>query len=229
MNIFVASFDLLMCYLQSMDSTAFLSLADSYAIGDDVDYHTCFRACLNNVMKGSTSNDKSKFTMAPLSQARPVRESHPWQFQYITNGSEMLQGNTEIPYWKRACMQPRARPNTTQHAMSLDSGSYGFTRTAPGAVEIKEYEPKILSTANKVVNHPGYRQFRNELKRAQLTKYKGCCSTKNFMGILNLCQITLSKSELGAVMRVFRTRGMSDTITFSDFLDACNAAKDINM
>jgi hypothetical protein len=139
---------------KEMNPSGFNSLADSYAIGDDVDYHTCFRACLNNVMNGSTSNEKSKFTMAPLSQARAARESHPWQFQYITNGPEAIQANAEIPYWKRACMKPRTRPSTTQHAMSLDSSSYGFTKTTPASLDVKEYEPKVISTANKVANHP---------------------------------------------------------------------------
>jgi hypothetical protein len=126
-------------------------------------------------------------------------------------------------------MKPRTRPSTTQHAMSLDSSSYGFTKTTPASLDVKEYEPKVISTANKVANHPGYRQFRDELKRAQLTNHKGCCSSKNFMAILNLCHIQLNKSELGAVLRVFRTRGMAYTVTYKDFLDACSAAKNIDM
>lgn len=209
-----------------MDSSRFASLANSYAIGDDVDYHTCFRACLNNVMNGNTSTSKSKFQMAPISKSRQVRQSHPWQFQY-TSSAETING--EIPYWKRACTQPRSRPTTTQHAVSMDSGTYGFNKTAPGSLNLQDYEPKVISTANKVANHPNYRTFKSELKRAQLTNHKGCCSSSNFYAILNLAEIKLSKSESGTVMRVFRSRGMADTVNYKDFIDVCEVAKNIDM
>ena len=126
-------------------------------------------------------------------------------------------------------MQPRSRPSTTQHSVSADSGTYGFNKTAPSSLNLQDYEPKIISTAHKVANHSNYRTLRDELKRSQLTNHKGCVSTKNFLGILNMCEIVLSKSELGAVMRVFRTRGSADTITYKDFIDVCNAARSINM
>eukprot|EP00604_Paraphysomonas_vestita_P002639 CAMPEP_0174818530 /NCGR_PEP_ID=MMETSP1107-20130205/1233_1 /TAXON_ID=36770 /ORGANISM="Paraphysomonas vestita, Strain GFlagA" /LENGTH=317 /DNA_ID=CAMNT_0016030485 /DNA_START=1512 /DNA_END=2465 /DNA_ORIENTATION=+ len=228
---------------KSMTSDAINSLANTYAAGDDVDYHTCFRTNLNNIMNGPTSTNKSVFQIAPLTKSREVGASHPWDFNYQLppsqkhnhhhNNNNSNNNNDEgtTPYWKRACVDPRARPSTTLSS-SLDSGgsiTFGFSKTLPSnlnsSVDISSYDPKVVNTCRKVISNPSFRQLKDELKRSQLINYKGCISVKNWTAILSNFASELTRSENGALQRVFRAKGIPDTINYKEFLDLCYALK----
>lgn len=197
---------------QTLDSAAVEELANSYGIGDDVDYHSCFRATLNNVMgaAGSSSTSKSKFELAVTSKSRDLRPNHPWDFEYQKTVNKKEEGD---PYWKRACTIPRER-------------GLGSSRLASSAMnnstEASTCDPKILAAAKKAVGNPQFKRFANELKRASLTSHKECVSVKNFLAILKMFDIELEQREVGSILRVFRTRGMADTVTFADFLAVCD-------
>lgn len=220
----------------SMSSDAIESLANTYAAGDDVDYHTCFRASLNEIMNGPISTNKSVFQIAPLTKARDVGASHPWDFNY-QQGIPMKSNNDDltIPYWRRACADPRARPSTTTPSSSspLDSGgslTFGFNKTMgasanASSVDLSSYEPKVITACRKVANHPNFRQLKDEFKRSQLVNYKGCISTKNFSAIVTNCQMELTRSESGVISRVFRAKGIPDTMNYQEFVDVCQGAK----
>jgi hypothetical protein len=225
---------------QSLSSDEINSLANSYSAGDDVDYHTCFRSCLNNVMNGPTSNNKSIFQIAPLTKPRDSGASHPWDFNYQLNQSaaaaaQSHSDDSTLPYWKRACVDPRARPATTlAPPSSLDSGgsllSFGLSKTLPAtsslSVDVSSYEPKVVNICRKIVSNPSFRQLKDELKRSQLINYKGCISIKNWSAILaNNASFSLTKSENGTLGRIFRAKGIPDTINYKDFLDVCLAVQ----
>lgn len=182
-------------------------------------------------MNGPISNNKSIFQVAPSTKARDIGPSHPWDFNYlqplpVRNNAD----DSSVPYWKRACADPRARPSTTfaPHS-SLDSGgslTFGFSKTLPSSlVDISGYEPKVISACRKIVSNPSFRQFRDELKRAQLINYKGCVSSKNWAAIFANYSFSLTKSENGALSRIFRAKGIPDTINYKEFIDVCHAVQ----
>lgn len=216
-----------------MTADAINSLANTYAAGDDVDYHTCFRANLNNIMNGPSSTSKSVFQIAPLTKSRDIGPSHPWDFNYQLPQSQKSNNFDEsaTPYWKRACVDPRARPATTLSS-SLDSGgsiTFGFSKTLPNnlnsSVDLSSYDPKVVNACRKVTSNPNFRQLKDELKRSQLVHYKGCISVKNWSAIISNFSSELTRSETGALQRVFRAKGIPDTINFKEFLDVCYAVK----
>jgi hypothetical protein len=192
-----------------------------------------------NTAAGSSSNNKSIFRIAPLTKPRDSGASHPWDFKY--QGAPMRSSHLDdstIPYWKRACADPRARPSTTLAPSgsgplsSLDSGgslSFGFSKTLPSSsgplVDLSGYEPKVISACRKIASSPSFRQFRDELKRSQLINYKGCISVRNWSAIFanHGGSFTLTKSENGALSRVFRAKGIPDTLNCKEFLDVCMA------
>lgn len=194
-----------------------------------MDYHTCFRNCLNNVMNGPTSNNKSVFQMPQSTKARDIGPSHPWDFNYlqpppVRNNAD----DSSVPYWKRACADPRARPSTTfTPSSSLDSGgslTFGFSKTLPSSlVDLSAYDTKVISACRKIVTNSSFRPFKDDLKRAQLINYKGCISSKNWSAIFANYSFSLTKSENGALGRVFRAKGIPDTMNFKEFLDVCHA------
>jgi hypothetical protein len=188
---------------------------------------------LNDVMNGPTSNNKSVFRIAPLTKPRDSGASHPWDFKYPN--APLRSSNhddSSLPYWKRACADPRARPSTTlAPPSSLDSGgslTFGFSKTLPSSgnlVDLSGYEPKVISACRKIASNPSFRQFRDELKRSQLINYKGCISVRNWSAIFANHSFALTKSENGALSRVFRAKGIPDTLNSKEFLDVCLAVQ----
>merc|ERR1712167_68577 len=89
------------------------------------------------------------------------------------------------------------------------------------STELSNMDPKVVAGAKKAVSSPKFKRFATELKRASLTNHKGCVSVKNFLAIISMFEIDLSQREIGAILRVFRSRGLADTVTFQGFLDVC--------
>jgi hypothetical protein len=186
-------------------------------------------------MNGPTSNNKSIFQIAPLTKPRDSGASHPWDFNYQLNQSGTQQHHHDdatTPYWKRACVDPRARPATTlaPPSSSLDSGgslSFGFSKTISTGplIDLTSYDPKVINICRKMISNPSFRQFKDELKRSQLINYKGCVSGKNWSAILTNSSFALTKSENGTLSRIFRAKGIPDTINYKEFLDVCLAVQ----
>lgn len=198
----------------TLDDNAIEELANSYGIGDDVDYHSCFRTALNNVMgAGSSSNSKSKFELAATSKSRKVGPTHPWDYEYQKHPpSKKDEGD---PYWKRACTIPRESKSggtQKQHTGGLNNSTV-----------MADMDPKIISAAKKAVANPQFKRFANELKRASITNHKGCISVNNFLAIVKMFDIELGQREMGSILRVFRSRGLPDTVTYQDFINVCLA------
>lgn len=211
-----------------------LRLTEKYEHGGgEIDYHMCFRTCLNDVMgRKSTSSVSSKFELAPVSKSRSLKSMHPWEFGYHKN-------EDEIPYWTRATQIPKERPSTMS---SLDAFSMG--RSANGLsnsrsigklahnaemVEklLKSYDARTISICKKVANFSGFKEFCNDMKRAQINLHKGCISTDNMIALITQHQVPISKGECGTLFRVYRTLGMSDVFSFKEFVDTCYAAKNV--
>lgn len=196
---------------RTLDSAGREELANSYGIGDDVDYHSCFRSALNNVMgKSSSSTSKSKFALASTSKSRLLGPNHPWDFEYQKHPANKKEEGD--PYWKRACTAPREKVSMSKQTAGLMNNS----------TDISDCDPKILAAAKKAVANPQYRRFANELKRASLTNHKGCISVNNFLAIVKMYDMDFEQREVGTLLRVFRTRGLADTLTFTDFIAVCN-------
>jgi hypothetical protein len=181
--------------------------------GGDVDYHMCFRNCMNESLAKNSSSSSSKFELAPISKSRPLRSVHPWQFAY-TKGEDM-------PYWTRACVDPR--PGTVA---SFEMSNTGFGKTSSANL-LKEYDAKVISIARKVANMSNFREFSTECRRAQINNHKGFVTSDNFLAIASMVDLKLSKNELGTVMRVFRGRGICDVVNFKDFIELCIASKNV--
>ena len=126
-----------------------------------------------------------------------------------------------------------ACPSTTlPPSSSLDSGgslTFGFSKTLPSSsgslVDLSGYEPKVISACRKIASNPSFRQLRDELKRSQLINYKGCISVRNWSAIFANHSFSLTKSENGALSRVFRAKGIPDTLNCKEFLDVCMAVQ----
>ena len=199
---------------RTLDSAAMEELANSYGIGDDVDYHSCFRTALNNVMgTSSTSTSKSKFALAATSKSRNLGPNHPWDFEYQKNPANKKEEGD--PYWKRACTIPREKNGATKKNSALMNN----------AIDAANCDPKILAAAKKAVANPQFKRFANELKRASLTNHKGCVSVNNFLAIVKMFNIDFEQREMGTILRVYRTRGLADTVTFADFIAVCNSVQ----
>ena len=91
------------------------------------------------------------------------------------------------------------------------------------STELANMDPKIISAAKKAVANPQFRRFANELKRASLTNHKGCVSVNNFLAIVKMFDIDLGQREVGSILRVFRSRGLVDTVTYQDFITVCQS------
>lgn len=198
----------------TLDSAAIDDLANSYGIGDDVDYHSCFRSALNNVMGVGKSSSKSKFSLAATSKSRNVGPTHPWDYDYQKPSSTNKKEEGD-PYWKRACTIPR----NTQLGGSNNQSNGGLRNST----DASNMDPKIVSAARKATANPKFRRFANELKRASLTNHKGCVSVNNFLAIVKMFDMDFSQREIGSILRVFRSRGLNDTVDFADFLAACTS------
>ena len=195
----------------TLESSAMEELANSYGIGDDVDYHSCFRTALNSVMGNSdTSTDKSRFKLASTSKSRNLGPVHPWEYQYTKHPKK----EDLDPYWKRACSVPR--DVATAVANKRSAGSMN------NSTDLEDMDPKIIAAAKKVVCNPQYRRFANELKRCAVTNHKGCCSVNNFLAVIKMFNLDLGQREVGAILRVFRTRGLADTVSYDEFLNVCS-------
>ncbi len=192
-----------------------VALTERYShSGGEVDYHMCFRSCLNDALnKSSSSSTLSKFSLAPMSKSRPIGSMHPWEFTYSMRDN---------PYWKRACDKPR--PLTV--ASSLDSGSVGFgVKTSLTSKPMKEYEAKVIVICKRFSLFSRFNDFVGELGQAKINNHKGCITTNNFMGIVDHFEIPASKIEMGTLLRVFRVNGMMDVINFREFVDLCLASR----
>jgi hypothetical protein len=155
----------------TLDGGAIEELTNSYGIGDDVDYHSCFRSALNNVMGvGSSTSSKSKFELASTSKSRALGPTHPWDYDYQKHPSSKKDEGD--PYWKRACTIPR--DHKLGGSVKQSSGSMN------NSTEFGDMDPKIISAAKKATANPQFKRFANELKRASITNHKGCISVNNF-------------------------------------------------
>ena len=200
----------------TLDEGAIQELANSYGIGDDVDYHSCFRSALNNVMGvGSSGTAKSKFELASTSKSRTVGPTHPWDYAYEKHPPKKKDEGD--PYWKRACTIPRESKSGGDPVKRQIGG------TMNNSTELANMDPKIISAAKKAVANPQFRRFANELKRASLTNHKGCVSVNNFLAIVKMFDIDLGQREVGSILRVFRSRGLVDTVTYQDFITVCQS------
>lgn len=212
------------CVGKSMSNDAIKKLADTYCKVEDasVDYNMCFRHYLNEFMNTLHSSKSSNtFKLAETTQARPTGPVHPWHFDYTKPVSH--KDNTQ-PYWSRACTVPKnSRPLSVTSEMK---SPFGFRpEDSIRQTDLSKYEPKVIAICRKIGTHKNFRPFKDELKRAQLQSHKGCIASKNFLAIMDNLGITLSKNEMGTIMRVFRTLGLADCISFDPLVGACLAAQ----
>lgn len=201
---------------KSLTTEEIVDLTNKYSHDEDVDYHSCFKHCLNEALnKVALSSNQSVFTLAPVNKARPLASTHPWEFNYVKNQQE------SDPYWTRACKAPR--PMT--QPVSLDSATRNSFAKSLSTSQLKTYDAKVIAIAKKVSNHQNFRDLQVELKRAQINNHKGCITTNNLQAILSHLDINLSKHEMGTLLRVFRTIGLNDVFSFRDFLDLCFSSR----
>lgn len=226
-NVFISTLQL--C-VKSLSADEINRISEEYSSGkDSVDYNQCFRHFMNKFMSSESLHagdlNASESAESFKRSAGPV---HPWHFKY----SKMLNvpKNAPVdPYWNRACSL--ARDPLRPHTAPVEGKSpFGFSladqkKCDPKTIDLSQYEPKIISACKKISNHQNFRLFKDELKAAQNQKLRGCLTTNSFLAIVSKHQIQVTKSDIGALFRVFRTLGMQDMLSFEPFLCVCYATK----
>lgn len=222
---------------------------------------------MNQSMIQSTPD--SIFQVAPLTKSRSLGPAHPWDFKYQcgtaplpTSNSSLSQfksesnhqslfqttpNNSNLPYWKRACVDPKSRPltttgeisSTTETSFTGSGSSTGtvnksfnstsidkFSSNNSNTFNINSYDIKLVPILSKIISHPQCKQLFDSYKRNQLPLRQGFISNKYFLNSLQIFQIPLKKSEVNVLLKEFRAIGLPDTFAYNDFLQVCNHIKD---
>jgi len=213
-------------------------LAQKYSIrGDNVDYTSCIRNCLNDLVTPAPNQSNSEFKSVGYTKSRETGSAHPWDFGYKRD----MSSETSPPYWKTACADRKAYGATVIHFGGSVGESFPVHQRASVALReterenmIAKYDAKVINICEKCykVYQPIWRSLRMELKRGQLSSYRGCILKTSFVAILEHYGVKLSRTEIGTIVRVFRTPSMQDVVNFDDFLKVCyysdsNPASDI--
>ena len=154
---------------------------------------------------------------------REVGPSHPWHFGYQRD----TRSDSPEPYWMTAARESRRLNEGTQTVTAKTGLVNTFSSSQSERVKaLSAYEAKVINVCAKCFQmyQPIWRALRMELKRGQLTNHRGCVTNANFTAILEHYGISLSRTELGTVLRGFRVDGMPDAVNFEDFLKICHYA-----
>ena len=218
------------------DSSHFQNkLADTYALrgGDLVDYLSCFRNYLNELISVMPTKS-SEHIVKPSTQPREKKGNHPWDFQYAREVPRHNKPST--PYWATASKLKTPEQSITAGTTLGSSASFGSLRpksAGPGVSQVisstmsksksstallsdadrqtilGKYDVRTVAICSKCheVFLPIWRSVRNEFKRAQINSKNGCILASTFLAILDHFGIRLSSTELSIVVRSFREMG----------------------
>ncbi len=103
-----------------------------------------------------------------------------------------------------------------------------FVSTQERDAALAKYDPptlELLSNCYKMFA-PVWRPLRNEFKKSQVPTQKGNILATHFITVLESHGITLSKKDLGVIIKNFRGIGMQDIVKYDDFLRVCMMMKD---
>lgn len=214
-------------------------LADQYTVSNGlINYLYFFRSYLNDMVGGINSNstrpkpskeELNNTNNAVTKDSLKLRPLHPWEFDY------KREKHPDHPYWFNASQPKPELDSRLGLSLSLpnipppnEKGAKDLT-AAEREQLLSRYDEKILSICSKSYKQfvPIWRALRNEFKKQQITSQRGTILTTNFISIFEKNGISLDKSELGTIVRVFRGTGTQDVVKYDEFLRVCLLVKDL--
>ena len=217
---------------QSMSAEAMNKLADTYTLSSGLgNYLHLFRSYLNessaSLGKSQSAINMFKSTdLAKSGELKPIHPVHPWDYGYERTK------HPAHPYWHQANTMPRLEmkpsvQSTTPVPPPNEKAAGDLTSSEKEAL-LAQYNSKILDLCHKCYGMlaPIWRPLRNQFKKEQIASQRGSILTAHFLNILETNGIALNKSELAAIVRVFRGLGMQDVVKYDEFLRVCMLSKD---
>lgn len=166
---------------------------------------------------------------------------HPWDFTYHRTKHPVH------PYWHDATAHPK--PNLLEASRSSLPGGLGGVRLglleASGSVAggrkggelslgekgalLAQYNNQVLSLARKCFSLlvPHWREIRADFKYLSVPTLKDTIMVTNFISVCEKHGVSLSKVEMGLIVKNFRGfGGGGEVVRYDDFLKVCMLAKD---
>lgn len=216
---------------KTMTPEAMSSLAEKYTLSNGlVNYLLLFRNFLQDLTGNSMGKSLGKSQSVPtveLERHDPGK-IHPWEFGY----ERKRHGN---PYWEQATSIPKEFGSSKALTASLSSFPLPHTEkdgslysSQDKEILLAKYDPSILEVCSRCYKAfvPIWRPLRNEFKKSQVPTQKGNILATHFISVLESHGISLSKKDLGLIVKNFRGVGMQDLVKFDDFLRICMLMKD---
>jgi hypothetical protein len=176
---------------------------------------------MNNTMT------KSQSVPAVTMERHDPGKIHPWEFGY----ERKRHGN---PYWEHATRIPKDF-GTAKAMASLSNFPLPHTEkdgtlysSQDKEILLAKYDPSILEVCARCYKSfvPIWRPLRNNFKKSQVPTQKGNILATHFISVLESHGVSLSKKDLGLIVKNFRGVGMEDLVKYDDFLRICMLMKD---
>lgn len=214
-------------------------LADNYTLSTGlVNYLLLFRQYLTNLTRGSTAfamsrsnKTRSLTSLDPdrsMTGTKPLDSGpvHPWEFEY-----KREKHGDHHPYWPSKPKENEEFKSLSLRLAALPPASEKDADALENHEKellLSQYQPFILQLCARCYRlfSPIWRLLRSQFKKSQIATQKGSILTTHFLTILESNGITLTKAELGAIVKNFRGIGMQDIVRFDEFLRVCMLMKD---
>lgn len=202
------------------------SLANKFAINThNVDYRNCFRMYLHQ-LAGFTiisGNNNTNFNGYIHSVSRDKKPHHPWEFEYKRHESSY---NPYIPMSNgkgKLTVLDYIRARSDSHQIS---GKYGGKQNMEEmAILMTKYEAKVLGICKKYALSVPFielKYLKHDLRKCEGRAIcTGIISPLSFQSTLTQYFKSVSASEIGTLLRVFRVSETKKDVNYQAFMHVC--------